>query len=100
MAQMVIRNLDDEVKVFLKQQAARHGWSMEKEARQILCNALGGGNRGLPAQLGDRKLPHVFRPWDSNGNYRSFMGRRLRRWDWMSDRSGHQRALCLDAGAT
>ena len=54
MAQMVIRNLDDEVKVFLKQQAARHGWSMEKEARQILCNALGGGNRGLPAQLGSK----------------------------------------------
>ncbi len=54
MAQMVIRNLDDAVKVFLKQQAVRHGWSMEKEARQILCNALGGGNRGLPSQLGSK----------------------------------------------
>jgi len=47
MAQMVIWNLDDEVKVLLKHQAARHGWSMEKEARQILCNALAGGGVGL-----------------------------------------------------
>jgi plasmid stability protein len=51
---MVIRNPDDEVKVLLKQQAARYGWSMEKEARQILRNALPGSDRGLPFQLGSK----------------------------------------------
>ncbi len=40
MAQVVIRNLDDDVKASLKKQAAKHGWSMEEEARQILRNAL------------------------------------------------------------
>ncbi len=52
MAQMVIRNLDDEV--FLKQQAARHGWSMEQEARQILCKALIGGDSELPPRLSSK----------------------------------------------
>lgn len=51
---MVIRNLDDEVKVLLKQQAARHGWSMEQEARQILCNALPGGDHERPSRLGSK----------------------------------------------
>lgn len=54
MVRMAIRNLDDDVKMFLKQQAARHGWSMEKEARQILRSALIGGDRGLPSQLGSK----------------------------------------------
>lgn len=36
MASLTIRNLDDSLKVGLRQQAARHGWSMEEEVRQIL----------------------------------------------------------------
>ena len=36
MASLTIRNLDDSIKVSLRQQAARHGWSMEEEVRQIL----------------------------------------------------------------
>lgn len=40
MAQMIIRNLDDDVKARLKKHAARHGRSMEEEARQILWSAL------------------------------------------------------------
>jgi len=38
MATMTIRNLDDELKLRLR--AARHGQSMEEEARSILRNAL------------------------------------------------------------
>ncbi|MFG1359843.1 FitA-like ribbon-helix-helix domain-containing protein [Xanthobacter pseudotagetidis] len=40
MASITIRNLDDETKRRLKQQAARHNRSMEEEARQLLRSAL------------------------------------------------------------
>ena len=40
MATMTIRNLDDDVKVRLRVQAAQHGRSMEEEARSILRSAL------------------------------------------------------------
>ena len=40
MAQLVVRNLEDEVKAKLRERAARHGRSMEEEAREIMRNAL------------------------------------------------------------
>lgn len=40
MAQLVIRNLGEDIKQHLKQQALAHGLSMEAEARLILTNAL------------------------------------------------------------
>ena len=40
MAQLVVRNLEEEVKVRLKKRAVRHGWSMEEEIRQILSKAV------------------------------------------------------------
>jgi plasmid stability protein len=39
MAQFVVRNLEDEVKMRLKRRAARHGRSMEDEVRHILRHA-------------------------------------------------------------
>lgn len=36
MASLTIRNFDDELKALLRLQAARHGCSMEQEARDIL----------------------------------------------------------------
>jgi len=39
-ANLTIRNLDDELKSLLRQQAARHGCSMEQEARDILRRAV------------------------------------------------------------
>jgi plasmid stability protein len=36
MASITVRNLDDSVKNSLRLRAARHGWSMEQEIRQIL----------------------------------------------------------------
>lgn len=39
MAQVVVRNIEEDVKTKLKQRAAQHGWSMEEEVRQILRNA-------------------------------------------------------------
>ena len=40
MASMTIRNLDEKLKARLRVQAARHGRSMEDEARDILRSAL------------------------------------------------------------
>lgn len=40
MATMTIRNIDDHLKARLRLQAARHGRSMEDEARSILRTAL------------------------------------------------------------
>lgn len=43
MANITVRNLDDEVQKRLKQRAAEHGRSMEAEARSILTAALARG---------------------------------------------------------
>lgn len=40
MAAITIRNLDDDLKSRLRLRAARHGQSMEEEARSILRSAL------------------------------------------------------------
>jgi antitoxin FitA len=40
MAQIVVRNIEDSVKVRLKRRAARHGRSMEEEVRTILRDAV------------------------------------------------------------
>ncbi len=40
MAQILVRNLEDQLKGRLQHRAKRHGRSMEEEAREILRNAL------------------------------------------------------------
>jgi plasmid stability protein len=40
MAQLLVRNLEDEVKVRLRLRARRHGRSTEEEVREILRNAV------------------------------------------------------------
>lgn len=40
MAQVIVRNIEDDVKLGLKQRASQHGWSMEEEVRQILRQAV------------------------------------------------------------
>jgi antitoxin FitA len=53
MAQLVVRQLDDDVKEKLQRRARRHGRSTEEEVREILRNAVRteGGKR---APLGSR----------------------------------------------
>jgi antitoxin FitA len=53
MAQVVVRNIDDDVKARLKQRAAQHGWSMEEEVRQILRKAVAEPRPAL-VKLGSR----------------------------------------------
>ena len=59
MASLTIRNLDDATKAQLRLQAARHGRSMEEEARTILREAVSGGT-SIPAArgLGSRIQAH------------------------------------------
>lgn len=53
MAQIVVRQLEEDVKVRLKRRAERHGRSMEEEVREILRNAVRA--KGRPAAgLGSR----------------------------------------------
>jgi antitoxin FitA len=52
-AQFVVRHLEDEVKSRLQRRAARHGRSMEEEARDILRDALK-NERASVASLGSR----------------------------------------------
>ncbi len=49
MAQLLVRNLEMEVKARLQRRAARNGRSMEEEARDILRDAL---KADLPASTG------------------------------------------------
>jgi plasmid stability protein len=42
MAQLVVRNLDEDVKAKLRERARQHGRSTEEEVREILRNAVRG----------------------------------------------------------
>jgi len=53
MAQVVVRNIEDDVKARLKQRATEHGRSMEEEVRGILRDAVAGPARE-PIKLGTR----------------------------------------------
>lgn len=50
MAQILVRNLDDELKERLRRAAAEHGHSMEEEARVILHRALQSVDSPQPEQ--------------------------------------------------
>jgi plasmid stability protein len=53
MAQVIVRNIEDDVKASLKQRAKIHGWSMEEEVRQILRRAISEEAQARP-KLGSR----------------------------------------------
>lgn len=52
MSQVIVRNLEEGVKLGLKRRATLHGRSMEEEARQILRNAVLADSSSTP--LGSR----------------------------------------------
>jgi plasmid stability protein len=58
MAMLTIRNLEDDVKKRLRRRAAKHGCSMEEEARQILRQALSGKTpeKGLASRIHQRVM--------------------------------------------
>lgn len=58
MAQVIVRNIEAEVKAGLKQRATQHGWHMEEEVRQILRNAV--NQNALPAAKTWQPYCHAF----------------------------------------
>jgi plasmid stability protein len=57
MAQLLVRNLDDDVKMKLQRRARRHGRSTAEEIREILRNAVrdeGGRKAPLGTRLAER----------------------------------------------
>lgn len=54
MAQMIVRNIGEDLKAGLKRLAGQHGWSMEEEVRQILRRAVQEGGNETSAKLGTR----------------------------------------------
>ena len=59
MAQLIVRNLEDEVKDRLVERARRHGNSMEEEVRTILRDAVSEELKSMPAVgLGTRLAAH------------------------------------------
>jgi len=59
MATLTIRNLEDSTKAQLRLQAARHGRSMEEEARAILRQAVSGSPPQPPVEgVGSRIQAH------------------------------------------
>jgi antitoxin FitA len=54
MAQLIVRNLDDSVKMKLSQRARKNGHSTEEEVRDILRNAVGKDGGRSPMPLGAR----------------------------------------------
>ncbi len=53
MAQLIVRNIDEQVKAKLRRRAQRHGNSTEEEVRRILATAVEQEERSLPP-LGSR----------------------------------------------
>jgi plasmid stability protein len=53
MVQLLVRQIEEEVKTRLKRRAASHGRSMEEEVRHILRNAVKEDNRPV-TRLGSR----------------------------------------------
>lgn len=56
MAQFTVRNLEEEVKIGLKQRAARHGCSFEEEVRRILRAAAQEGTQHRGARFTYRRI--------------------------------------------
>lgn len=57
MAQLIVRNLDDDIKAKLRERARRHGRSTEAEVREILRSAVAGkdtGSKGLGTRIRSR----------------------------------------------
>ena len=58
MAQLIVRNIEENVKTRLRQRALRHGRSMEAEIRDILRNAVANDSieseRGLGRRIANR----------------------------------------------
>ena len=79
MAQLIVRQLEDEVKSRLIRRAESHGRSMEDEVREILRNAVKDENRPA-AKLGSR-IAARFKKTGLSGDLPELRGQRPRSLD-------------------
>jgi len=76
MAQLIVRDLEESVKVRLQRRARRHGHSTEEEVRRILRNAVR-TEEGAAVPLGTR-LKNRFAGIGLAGDIRELRGRKAR----------------------
>ena len=74
MAQLLVRNLEDDIKERLRVMAAAHGRSMEEEAREILRAAV---LQPEPGDLGSR-LAERFKGCNLDGDIEELRGQAAR----------------------
>lgn len=75
MAQIIVRDVEEEVKERLKKRATRHGHSMEAEVRDILRDAVKGDDQpkyGLGTQIANRFKGIGLRPGEEIKELRGF----------------------------
>jgi plasmid stability protein len=60
MAQLIVRNIEDDVKERLVQRARRHGRSMEEEVRDILRQAVRSDRKAAPETGLGTRLANFF----------------------------------------
>ena len=81
MAQILVRNLEDDIRDKLRELAAAHGRSMEEEVREILRKAALSGSTQPEEKLGTR-LMERFRGCDlEDGEIEELKGQPARRPD-------------------
>lgn len=75
MSQLVVRNLEKEVKAKLRRRAKRHGRSMEEEVREILRDATkdeSSHRKGLGTEIADLFRDIGLRPGEEIPELRGF----------------------------
>ena len=72
MAQLLIRNLDDDVKAKLRDRARMHGRSTEEEVREILRNSV--RNEAQPSEPLGKRLRALFRGISIDGEIPEWRG--------------------------
>jgi plasmid stability protein len=76
MAQLIVRNLDEETKGRLQRRARQHGRSTEEEVREILRSAV--GSEGEPPQALGSALARLFRGLGTRDDFEELRGEELK----------------------
>lgn len=95
MAQLLVRNLETQLKVRLQKRAKRHGQSMEEEARDILRDAL--KQEDVPDSGLGTEIAALFSETGLKKTFLKFAATRLRPRPSNHDSARYQRPLCADA---
>ncbi len=82
MAQVIVRNLEEDIKTGLKRRAEKHGNSMEEEVRQILRNAV--KDESMPAPRLGSRIAARFRKSGLKADLPEFHGQTVNPADFVS----------------